>query len=310
MSSGAEVSYAEVPVFFDTSEARLFGIVTLPTDEPAHTGLVVLPGAGATFTVNRNRLSVRLARALAPMGYAVLRLDYHGVGESTGTIVERFHLNRPFADDVVAGVGALREMGVRPVILAGSCFGGRCALTAAARLDDVEAVVLLATSVRDYAQGEGRRSDAAARWGMGRFVREALRPRRMRRLLDPQARRSYRRYAGAKLRSVGHRARPADLVSPVFEQPFRTLLDRRVPILQLFGEEDRSLAEYLEAASGPLADALGRAGDLVDVRTVPGEVNGFLTPPIQDAVIDAIAAWAGERRPGDRAPVAVDEAAP
>ena len=77
------------------------------------------------------------------------------MGDSTGTI-DRFHLAHPFTEDAVAAVTRLRQLGVSRVILAGSCFGGRSALSAAALLEDVEAVVLLATSVRDYERGERR----------------------------------------------------------------------------------------------------------------------------------------------------------
>lgn len=307
------IAYRETPVFFDTSEARLFGIVTLPADQPAHTGLVILPGAGATFTVNRNRLSVRLARALAPEGFAVLRCDYHGVGESTGSLLQRFHLGRPFAEDVIAAVQALREFGVRPVILAGSCFGGRSALSAAAELEDVEGLVMIATSVKDFEQGERRRDDAAASWGMGRYVREAIRPRRLRGLFDRRARRSYMKYARTKLRTMGSGDRSAAprLVSPVYERPYRALLDRGVRVLQVFGEDDFSFEDYRAAAAGPLAGALDRAGGVVEVKTMPGEVNGFLTPQIQDAVIDIIVSWVVERRADRpaRQRQAVDEAA-
>jgi dienelactone hydrolase len=292
--------YTEVPVFFDTSEARLFGIVTLPVGASAHTGLVILPGAGTPFTVNRNRLSVRLGRELAPLGYAVMRCDYHGVGESTGT-VDRFHLAHPFTRDVVAAVSRLREMGVQRVVLAGSCFGGRCALSAGARLEDVEAVVLLATSVRDYARGERKSSDAAATWGMGRYMKEALRARRLRGLLDPRARRTYGKYARAKLHALSSKGGPdeTELVSPGYERPLRSLIERRVPIVQVFGEDDSSYEEYRAAAAGPLSDALAAAGDRVEVRTVPGKIHGFLSPPIQDAVVATMVAWAAERRTAD-----------
>jgi pimeloyl-ACP methyl ester carboxylesterase len=291
-------AYHEVPVFFDTSQARLFGIVTLPADGAARAGLVILPGAGATFTVNRNRLSVRLARELAPLGYAVLRFDYHGVGESTGTLANRFHLASPFPDDVVAAVGALREFGVGPVVLAGSCFGGRSALTAAPGIDEVEALVLMATSLRDYEQGQRLREVAADSWGVGRYAREALRPHRLRRLFDPATRRSYARYVRAKLdaRRGGDRTAGSRVVSPNYEMPLRALLDRGVRVFQIFGEEDFSYREYRAAQTGPLAEVLRRADGLVEVKTMPGEVNGFLTPQIQDSVIETIVGWAAEGR--------------
>jgi hypothetical protein len=132
---------------------------------------------------------------------------------------------------------------------------------------------------------------------MGRYVKEALRPRRLRGLLDPRARRTYGKYARAKLHALSSKEGPAEteLVSPVYERPLRSLLERRVPILQVFGEDDSSYEEYRVAAAGPLADVL-TGTDRVEVRTVPGKIHGFLSPPIQDAVLETLVAWAAERR--------------
>jgi dienelactone hydrolase len=296
VTSGApDLAYREVPVFFDTSVGRLFGIVTLPASGVAHTGFVILPGAGTPFTVNRNRLSVRVCRGLASLGFAAMRCDYHGTGESTG-VMEGFTLRRPFTEDVVAAVGRLRDMGVERVVLSGSCFGGRCALVAGAGLEDVEAVMLLATSPRDYERGERKSTKAAESWGLGRYLLEALRPRRVRGLFQRRARRSYAKYARAKLRTMGSRERPEEpqIVSQGYERALRRLLDRRVPVVQLFGSDDSSYEEYRAAAAGPLADALARAPGVVDVRTMPGKIHGFLSRPIQDDVVDAILAWGAE----------------
>jgi dienelactone hydrolase len=305
-SAAPDIGYREVPVFFDTSAGRIFGIVTLPAWGVAHTGFVILPGAGTPFTVNRNRLSVRVCRALATLGFAAMRCDYHGTGESTGE-TEDFSLRRPFTEDVVAAVGRLRELGVDRVVLSGSCFGGRSALVAGAELEDVEAVMLLATSPRDYERGERKSTKAAESWGFGRYVREALRPRHIRGLFQRRARHSYAKYARAKLRSVGSRDRSEEpeIVSEGYERALRRLLDRRVPVVQLFGSDDSSYEEYRAAAEGPLADALAGAADVVQVRTIPGKIHGFLSRPIQDGVVDAIMAWGaeftGDRRVGAHA---------
>jgi hypothetical protein len=102
----------------------------------------------------------------------------------------------------------------------------------------------------------------------------------------------------------GDRARDTEAVSPGYERAFRTLLERRVPIVQIFGTEDSSYVEYRAAVAGPLADALRGAPNGVDVRTIPGKIHGFLSPPIQDAVVEAVAGWAAERASGtpDSAP--------
>ena len=140
--------------------------------------------------------------------------------------------------------------------------------------------------------------DAANTWSVGRFLKEALRPRRLRGMFDPRARRRYEKYARAKLRAIASPSESTQgaTVSPVYERPFRSLVERGVPILQVFGDDDSSYVDYLAAASGPLADALEAAGDRVQVLTIPGKVHGFLTPPIQDAVVQTVVAWAAKRR--------------
>jgi pimeloyl-ACP methyl ester carboxylesterase len=295
-------AYVERPVFFDTSRGRVFGIVTLPASGTPHTGFVILPGAGSPITVNRNRLSVRVCRDLAALGYAAMRCDYHGTGESTG-VVEGFRLDEPFTEDVLAGVARLREFGVRPVVLAGSCYGGRCALAAATELDDVAALLLIATTPRDYERGERKSTKAAESWGLGRYVAEAVRPRRIRGLFNRKSRRHYAKYARAKLQAVRSRDETQEptLVAPSYERHYRRLLKRGVPIVQMFGQDDSSNEEYGLAASGPLADALDAAPGLVQVRTIPGKIHGFLNPPVQDAVVEEILAWAREHEAPMRA---------
>jgi dienelactone hydrolase len=287
--------YVEEPVFFDTTRGRVFGIVTLPATGTAHTGFVILPGAGTPLTVNRNRLSVRVCRGLAALGYAAMRCDYHGTGESTG-VVEGFWLDKPFSEDVLAAVARLRETGVRQVVLAGSCYGGRCALTAAAQLEDVDALLLLATTPRDYERGERKSTKAAESWGLGRYIREAMRPRRIRGLTQRKLRRHYAKFARAKLRALRSReSADPELVARAYERPFRRLLQRGVPIVQFFGVDDSSYEDYQLAAAGPLAAVLAAAPGGVEIRTIPGKIHGFLNPPVQDGVVEAILAWAQER---------------
>ena len=83
-------------------------------------------------------------------------------------------------------------------------------------------------------------------------------------------------------------------MSDAYAGALRRLLDRRVPIFQLFGDDDSSYEEYQAAAAGPLADDLAKAPGVVDVRTIPGKIHGFLSQPIQDGVVDAILAWGAE----------------
>lgn len=314
-------SYRETPVFFDAGENTLFGIVTMPASGAAHTGLVILAGAGAPFTVNRNRVSVRLARQLADVGYATLRCDYHGAGESTG-FLEGFRLDVPFVDDAAGAVACLRSLGVDRVVLAGSCFGGRTAL-AAADVEGVEALILIAASPLDSVRGQHKSTRAAVSWGFGRYLREALRPRRIRGMFRRTSRQHYLGYANAKLKvtaaKVSGRRREAsplpmggELVSPRFEAPMRQVIARGMPVLELYGAEDSFYEEYRAAVEGPLADVLPHAPN-VELRELPGKLHGFITLRSQDAVIEEIVAWAVRRGAtgplGSEPPIAANEPA-
>lgn len=309
MTAAADGSaYREVPVFFDVGESTLFGIVTLPAEGVAHTGLVILAGAGAPFTVNRNRVSVRLGRRMAALGYATLRCDYHGAGDSTGYL-EGFRLDVPFDADAAGAVACLRGFGVERVVLGGSCFGGRTAL-AAAGVDGVEALILIAASPLDSVRGQHKSARAAVSWGFGRYLREALRPRRIRGLFRRKSRRHYLGYASAKLKvtaakASGRGSSPlpmgGELVSPRFEASLRDVIARGMPVLELYGAEDAFYEEYRAAVEGPLADVLPHAPN-VELRELPGRLHGFITLRSQDAVIEEIVAWAVRR--GATGPVA------
>jgi pimeloyl-ACP methyl ester carboxylesterase len=301
-----KTSYVEMPGFFDVGQDAVFGILTLPRTGGAKTGLIILTGGGTRLSVNRNRLSVRLTRELAALGYAGFRLDYHGVGDSTGS-VDEFRLDRPFVADVRGAVESLRRAGVERVILAGSCFGARTALSAAAELDNVDGVILIATALRDYVMGENKSLNYARQWSFARYAQLAVRPSTLKSLFDARSRRTYAKYARSKfrvaksrvpgLRRIG-RSKPTatEEVAPTFEQPLRSVVARRIPVWFLYGTEDTFMDEYHAAAEGRLADVLGGDKDLVRLTVVPGKLHGFTSVASQEVVIAEILGWAAERR--------------
>ncbi|HEX5938642.1 MAG TPA: alpha/beta fold hydrolase [Actinomycetota bacterium] len=302
--------FVETPVFLRVGEDTTFGIVTRPRGSKPRTGFIILPGGATPLTTNRNRMSVRVCRELASRRFLSMRCDYHGTGESTGS-VEQFRLDQPFVRDVSAAIDHLREVGAERVIIAGSCFGGRTALATAAAREDVAAVMLLATSPRDYMMGERVGAKKAADWSVGRYLLEALRPRTLRGLLNPRLRRTYAMHARTKLRlmtgglpggkkRLEERPIGTEIVSPHFERQLRSLVRRGTPILLLFGTEDGFLDEFQAAAAGPLADVMEEAEGLVRVETMPGKLHGFTTVAVQDVALSQIVAWASDfGDPGD-----------
>lgn len=297
--------YVETPMYFEAGDHTLFGVLTMPPEGRARTGLIILPGAGSPLTVNRNRISVRICREITAFGYAGFRMDYHGVGDSTGS-VEEFRLDRPFVKDVAAAVGRLRALGVERVVLVGSCFGARTALSAAEKLDNIDAVILIASALRDYKFGEVKPLVTARSWSLGRYLRAMMKPSRIKGLFDRRMRRTYGLYARSKLRfmaarvpgirrTVASKATANEEVSPAFERPLRALVARGVAVRFVFGAEDGFYTdEFRTAAAGTLADVLDERRGVVQLAVLPGRLHGFTTLAVQDAVVDEIVGWVAD----------------
>jgi len=74
---------AETPFFFPREDARLFGILHSPQG-PAKPLAFVMSHPFGEEKLWSHRVFVSCARALAERGYAVLRFDYCGAGDSSG----------------------------------------------------------------------------------------------------------------------------------------------------------------------------------------------------------------------------------
>jgi len=116
------------------------------------TGNLELPPGGAwqgtalfahCFTCTRNIKAARnISRALADAGFAVLRFDFTGLGESEGDFSDtNFSSN---LDDLEAAAAWMADELSAPQLLVGHSLGGAAVLAVAERLDSVRAVATLA----------------------------------------------------------------------------------------------------------------------------------------------------------------------
>ncbi|HEY2743923.1 MAG TPA: alpha/beta hydrolase [Polyangia bacterium] len=140
----------EAPLSFGDG-GRLFGILTraeTPADErPA----IVLLSAGTVHRIGPHRLYVMLARRWARLGFAVMRMDLSGIGDSLATAGASENLCYP--DGAIAEVrtamSALERGGVaRRFILGGLCSGGD--LTFQTALADARVVGALIMNPRTF----------------------------------------------------------------------------------------------------------------------------------------------------------------
>lgn len=123
---------------------NLEGIAHLPDDEPRAIAVVAhpLPTMGGTM---ENKVVTTLAKTFAELGFATLRFNFRGVGESAG----EFDSGNGEVEDVLAVVRHAQEVfGHLPLILSGFSFGGYVQARAAHHLHpQPHRLVLIAPAV-------------------------------------------------------------------------------------------------------------------------------------------------------------------
>lgn len=290
----AATSADETPVFFPAAGQELFGIFTRPTTEPSGIAAVLLSGGSWVASAGRNRIWARLARGLAERGFATMRFDYRGVGDSTGALTE-FKIEEPLTEDVEGAIAWIRGQQLSEFVLLGTCFGGRTALAMAKDVPGIRGVALFGSPVRDFQSGYGL-ATLPPSW----YLRKAASRRALAGLFDPRKRQVYVRLMQKKVkRALGRADRdPAGRqrsgfhwVSPLVIDALNGLIDMGVPVLFVYGREDPFLHELEQGRAGALGKLLQRAGDLVTIDVIEGKVHGLTTGAVQEQVIRCTERW-------------------
>lgn len=135
-------------IILDGPAGRLEGLWHLPDSEPSAVAVVAhpLPTMGGTM---EHKIITTLAKTFAELGYAALRFNFRGVGNSEG----EFDEGNGEVEDLLAMVQHARdEFGHLPLILSGFSFGGYVTARAAQHLrPQAHKLVLIAPAVGRFA---------------------------------------------------------------------------------------------------------------------------------------------------------------
>lgn len=291
----------EVPVFVPVGEADCFALLTLPVTPANGLTVVLLWGAGPYPSSGRNQLRTRLARKLAGAGFHALRMDYQGIGESSG-VAPPVRFDRPEAQDVRAVCRWLRDQGHDRVVLVSYCFGTRKALAVADGIDGLQGVALISGPVLDEDRQQTKTRGRSLRW----YARQALAPATLRRFMtNPRRRRKYLRWLRARLRRAvtpAPRARQGDRTAgTAVLDPIRRLVARQVPVLLAYGTADDFYPDFVETRSGALGTLVEQAGGLVTVRVIEAPHELQSSVQLQVDLIEVVEEWlSGLTRPARR----------
>ena len=118
------MDFTDEATLLECNGETLVAILARPA-VPMDTGVVIIVG-GPQYRAGSHRQFVLLSRALSAAGYAVLRFDYRGMGDSTGDL----HTFENVNSDISTAIDALviEVPRVRNVVLWGLCDGASAAL--------------------------------------------------------------------------------------------------------------------------------------------------------------------------------------
>jgi pimeloyl-ACP methyl ester carboxylesterase len=288
----------------------MFGILTEPSpsernpDAPA----VVFLNSGLLHRVGACRLHVRLARMVAPAGFASLRFDFSGVGDSEprkdALAFEQFGVL-----EVQEAMDYLESAKIaRSFVLVGLCSGADMAFETARVDERVEAIGQLDAyaypTLRSYLHRYAPSLLRASAWRnvltgktlVGPFVRRLLRGRS----------------ATDAAESVSE-----DVVQSPYARDFppretvsaglKTLVDRGVRLFNFFSSSYYHYRDQYRDCFGEV-----EFGDRLRLEFIPGADHVISMPADQRYVLGAISDWIGSLRPplsSTAAPVEVSTSA-
>jgi len=275
----------EEAVSFRSAENTLYGTLGLPEREPR--GGVVLVHGWTGCRMGPHRILVESARRLNAIGFATLRFDISGRGESEGD---------PFATDLDRMIddtaAAAREMrrrlpGGSPIALWGMCSGGNVSLGALTLDSDIAAAVCWSTypfqSQRKSAQDVKRTGHM-----LGEYVRKVFRLETWKKLVTGriQFRMVFRALFGhfgkkrdEESRNLQESVRDAEIVQDLGNYKGRLLF--------LFGGADPEAADARRMFGELFASRCVRA----DFDEIPGANHNFYSLEWKHAAIERSAEW-------------------
>jgi hypothetical protein len=234
----------------------LAGILAVPRQRESRSPIVLIPSTGANPRYGTSRGAVVLARWLARQGIVSLRMDGHGIGDSSLATGERgVPYGQQGNEDVRAGVDFITARFDGPVIVFGMCSGAYHAFQAA--LTDQRIGGLILVNLQRFVWREGDSLAVVQRTTFrttGFYLRNLASPSMWRRLARGQinvagitstlARRAIRQLAAAADPAIA--VLQGETTVGMVRRQIAELSARRVQILYVLSGNDPGLDEIAE----------------------------------------------------------------
>lgn len=297
----------------------LHGMLHAPPAAVARGCCVLLLSPGIKGRIGPHRLYLKLAERLVPMGFHVLRFDFHGLGDSEGdadqsVLAELYHAIQVgrYVDDTLDAMDWMESTHrIGRFIGSGLCGGSITALLAASR--DARIRALLGIGLPVILDGgeltRGRfLTTQQTREARGQLFSRLLRPWTWAKFFTGRSNyrviwRVTRQVFGAKdTGSAGPAAAqaPVDDTNPLAAPAFLDLLRSGRPALLAFSEADRLLGQFREKLESRHRAELEAYSARYRVHVV-AQANHILSDPSWMAeLLEVSQRWLDEVWPAER----------
>jgi uncharacterized protein len=305
------LSVATPITFRNRKNLKLFGVLHTPRGKAPSKLLVLMLSPGVKMRVGPQRLYLELTDLFLSLGLSVMRFDFHGLGDSEGTLSEELlrdvynHIEvGRFVDDTIDAMDWMEQnYGCDRFIVSGLCGGAITGLLTGQR--DSRVAGLLALGMTPVLAS--RAAEASLYMTIGQL--ESQQKMYLKRLLSPQAwfrlftfqadNRLIRRMIGHWLRkSVGRAPSNApvpppegDNANPLFPPAFFKMLSTRRPMLLIFGGTDRLRWEYEEKFVSRHRERLDAMPPLAEVHFVEHANHVLSLPEWQHEMLRVATRW-------------------
>jgi alpha/beta superfamily hydrolase len=268
----------EHPFFVPYEGEQLAVTLTVPDDDPVAL-VLLLAGTGAARS-HRFQLWTRTARALAGRGLASVRMDYRGIGDSTGRLLQPVLGDHRLDQAIATATFAMEATGIDRLGVAGNCSGGIVALGVAARMRECTAAISILPRIVK----------------LGGMNRAAMDMRKSRVAASMRRNRALRWMVQQTMKG------PRDVPSQPVQDSFEPALEH-ADVLFVYSIRDRD--PYVGKSRrllGQLAEKLPaeKRSRLSVVDTPEGPLAGFESLSAQRMAIELITDWMDERLTGER----------
>jgi hypothetical protein len=273
-----------------------------PEGAPKSDIACVLLSPGVKMRVAPHRMYRKLAGEFLQRGIAVLRVDFHGLGDSEGDLPEvqldqlyrQVQLGRHVDDARAALQWLKREHGLKRFVIGGLCGGALTGLLASEV--DQSVIALYAIGIPVVLDATGQHESQNMTQGQlrdmrGSYLAKLFDPKSWLRLLSfksdfrsilrtlfPNAGKSKKAGASSDSSVPAPATATAANLNPKYAPAMFRLLQRSRPVLLIFSGADRLQFEYQEKFVGPWGAALEKFASLLTVEVIP-QANHVLGDP-------------------------------